>query len=156
MASRQGGTAVEQVEGEGIYEKAHALDGVDETTPTESGMLGQDNIKTSYGKSSSKYKNTLDYLKEIKYKNGNYYANKSIIDEIGQMEAKGEDFSILNKKIMHSRASTEGGTSIVYRYSDEYGTKYMIHEVTDANGYIIHRDFDAVRIPSGQLINKGK
>ena len=25
----------------------------------------------------------------------------------------------------------------------------------DARGYIIHRDFDAVRISSGQLINKG-
>ena len=40
-------------------------------------------------------------------------------------------------------------------YSDELGTKYLIHEVTDARGYIIHRDFDAVRISSGQLINKG-
>ena len=54
---------------------------------------------------------------------------------------------------MSSRASAEGGTSIVYKYSDELGTKYLIHEVTDARGYIIHRDFDAVRISSGQLIN---
>ena len=45
--------------------------------------------------------------------------------------------------------------SLVYKYSDELGTKYLIHEVTDARGYIIHRDFDAVRISSGQLINKG-
>ena len=44
---------------------------------------------------------------------------------------------------------------LVYKYSDELGTKYLIHEVTDARGYIIHRDFDAVRISSGQLINKG-
>ena len=50
---------------------------------------------------------------------------------------------------MSSRASAEGGTSIVYKYSDELGTKYLIHEVTDARGYIIHRDFDAVRISSG-------
>ena len=57
---------------------------------------------------------------------------------------------------MSSRASTEGGTSVVYKYSDELGTKYLIHEVTDARGYIIHRDFDAVRISSGQLINKGR
>ena len=56
---------------------------------------------------------------------------------------------------MSSRASAEGGTSIVYKYSDELGTKYLIHEVTDARGYIINRDFDAVRISSGQLINKG-
>ena len=64
-------------------------------------------------------------------------------------------FSLLNKRIMSSRVSTEGGTSVVYKYSDELGTKYLIHEVTDAKGYIIHRDFDAVRISSGQLINKG-
>lgn len=75
--------------------------------------------------------------------------------KIGQVEARGEDFSLLNKRIMSSRASTEGGTSVVYKYSDELGTKYLIHEVTDARGYIIHRDFDAVRISSGQLINKG-
>ena len=55
---------------------------------------------------------------------------------------------------MHSRPSTEGGASIVYKYIDDYGTKYMIHEVTDAKGYIIHRDFDAVRISTGQIINK--
>lgn len=35
---------------------------------------------------------------------------------------------------MSSRASTEGGTSVVYKYSDELGTKYLIHEVTDASG----------------------
>jgi len=112
-------------------------------------------VKTSYGKSSINYKNSLDYLKDIENINGKYYADKKIIDEIGQIEARGEDFSRLNKSIMSSRASTEGGTSIVYRYSDEYGTKYMIHEVTNADGYIIHRDFDAVRISSGQIINKG-
>ncbi len=59
------------------------------------------------------------------------------------------------RKGMSSRTSTEGGASIVYKYSDDLGTKYLIHEVTDAKGYIIHRDFDAVRISSGQLINKG-
>ena len=111
--------------------------------------------ETSYGKSSINYKNSLDYLKDIENINGKYYADKKIIDEIGQIEARGEEFSRLNKSIMSSRASTEGGTSIVYRYSDEYGTKYMIHEVTNADGYIIHRDFDAVRISSGQIINKG-
>lgn len=59
----------------------------------------------------------------------------------------------MSKEVTSSRASTEGGTSTVYKYSDELGTKYLIHEVTDANGYIIHRDFDAVRISSGQIIN---
>ena len=32
--------------------------------------------------------------------------------------------------------------------------RFVIHEVTDAYGNIIHRDFDAVRIPSGQMIEK--
>ena len=100
----------------------------------------KENSKTSYGKSSGKYDTTAD---------------KATIDKIGQVEARGEDFSPLNKRIMSSRASTEGRTSVVYKYSDELGTKYLIHEVTDARGYIIHRDFDAVRISSGQLINKG-
>ena len=91
----------------------------------------------------------------IENRNGKFYTDKATIDKIGQIGAREEDFSLLNKKVMSSRASTEGGTSIVYKYSDELGTKYLIHEVTDAKGYIIHRDFDAVRISSEQLINKG-
>lgn len=112
-------------------------------------------IKTSYGKSSGKYDTTADFLTNIENRNGKFYTDKATIDKIGQVEARGEDFSLLNKRIMSSRASTEGGTSVVYKYSDELGTKYLIHEVTDARGYIIHRDFDAVRISLGQLINKG-
>lgn len=111
--------------------------------------------QTSYGKSSGKYDTTADFLTNIENRNGKFYTDKATIDKIGQVEARGEDFSPLNKRIMSSRASTEGGTSVVYKYSDELGTKYLIHEVTDARGYIIHRDFDAVRISSGQLINKG-
>lgn len=111
--------------------------------------------ETSYGKSSKNYKSTADYLTNIESRNGKFYTDKVTIDQIGQIEARGEDFSLLKKKNMSSRASAEGGTSIVYKYSDELGTKYLIHEVTDARGYIIHRDFDAVRISSGQLINKG-
>ena len=112
-------------------------------------------VETSYGKSSGKYDTTADFLTNIENRNGKFYTDKATIDKIGQVEARGEDFSLLNKRIMSSRASTEGGTSVVYKYSDELGTKYLIHEVTDAKGYIIHRDFDAVRISSGQLINKG-
>lgn len=112
-------------------------------------------IETSYGKSSVKYDTTADFLTNIENRNGKFYTDKATIDKIGQVEARGEDFSLLNKRIMSSRASTEGGTSVVYKYSDELGTKYLIHEVTDAMGYIIHRGFDAVRISSGQLINKG-
>ncbi len=116
-------------------------------------MLG-DSIETSYGRVSGNYKSTADFMTNVEYRNGKYYTNKTTIDEIGQIEAKGEDFSLLNKKIVSSRVSTEGGTSIVYKYSDEIGTKYLIHEVTNGEGYIIHRDFDTVRISSGQLINK--
>ena len=124
----------------------------------EAGNLAEDAgkvVETSYGKSSGKYDTTADFLTNIENRNGKFYTDKATIDKIGQVEARGEDFSLLNKRIMSSRASTEGGTSVVYKYSDELRTKYLIHEVTDARGYIIHRDFDAVRISSGQLINKG-
>lgn len=101
-------------------------------------------------------KTTLDYLKDVQKINGNYYAPKATIDEIGQIEAKGVDFSDLSRKQISSRSSTEGGFSKVYNYSDQSGVKFVVHEVTDAAGNILHRDFDAVRIQSGQLINKLK
>ena len=41
---------------------------------------------------------SLDYKNKIIQKNGKYYANKSIIDEIGKIESKGENFSLLHKK----------------------------------------------------------
>lgn len=100
------------------------------------------------------HESTSTFLSKIEIKNGNYYTDKSTTDKIGQLEAKGEDFSLLNRTIVSSRASTEGGTSVVYKYGDTQGTKYLIHEVTDLKGFILHRDFDAVRIASGQLINK--
>lgn len=97
---------------------------------------------------------TVFYLRDLERHNNKYYALKSTIDEIGRIEAHKEDFSLLKRKTMTSHASTERGKSIVYKYSDEQGVKYLIHEVTDENNCIIHRDFDAVRIASGQLINK--
>lgn len=100
------------------------------------------------------HEDTSIFLSKIEVKNGNYYTDKSNMDKIGQIEAKAEDFSLLDRKTMSSRASTEGGSSVVYKYSDKQGTKYLIHEVTDLNGFILHRDFDAVRIASGQSINK--
>ena len=130
------------------------IDGVTEEAESAAEDAGKV-VETSYGKSSGKYDTTADFLTNIENRNGKFYTDKATIDKIGQVEARGEDFSLLNKRIMSSRASTEGGTSVVYKYSDELGTKYLIHEVTDARGYIIHRDFDAVRISSGQLINKG-
>lgn len=121
------------------------------------GSISVSNIpscKTTDRKTIRNYEDTSAFLSKIEIKNGNYYAGKSTIDKIGQIEAKRDDFSVLNKKIMSSRASTEGGTSVVYNYSDNQGTKYIIHEVTDLNNFILHRDFDAVRIASSQLINK--
>ncbi len=106
-----------------------------------------------YEKTNGKCESTADFMVDIENVNGKFYTDKDTIDKIGRIEARGEDFSLLYKKIMSSRPSSEGGTSIVYKYSDELRTKYLIHEVTDARGYIIHRDFDAVRISSEQLIN---
>lgn len=110
--------------------------------------------KTSDSKPIKNHEDTSNFLLKIEIKNGIYYTDKSTIDKIGQIEAKGEDFSLLHRKIMSSRPSTESGFSVVYKFSDKQGTKYLIHEVTDLNGFILHRDFDAVRIASGQLINK--
>lgn len=110
--------------------------------------------KTSDRKPIRNLEDTSNLLSKIVIKNGNYYTDKITIDKIGQIEAKGEDFSLLNRKIMSLRTSTEGGSSVVYKYSDKQGTKYLIHEVTDLNSFTLHRDFDAVRIASGQLINK--
>lgn len=133
----------------------YEYDAFGNTISCEERVANRFRYQTSYGKSSGKYDTTADFLTNIENRNGKFYTDKATIDKIGQVEARGEDFSPLNKRIMSSRASTEGGTSVVYKYSDELGTKYLIHEVTDARGYIIHRDFDAVRISSGQLINKG-
>jgi len=110
------------------------------------------NVLRGTGKSA--VKSTLDYIDDITIKNGKYYAPKDVIDEIGRIESKGVDFSQFNSKLMSSRSSTEGGLSQVIKYSDENGTRFIIHQVTDGVGNIIHRDFDAVMIESGQLINK--
>ena len=107
-----------------------------------------------YMRKYEKLVSTVFYLRDLERHNNKYYALKSTIDEIGRIQAHKEDFSLLKRKTMTSHASTERGKSIVYKYSDEQGVKYLIHEVTDENNCIIHRDFDAVRIASGQLINK--
>jgi hypothetical protein len=74
------------------------------------------------------------------------YAPKNIINEVGKIEAKGVNFDKLTKVLQSSRKSTEGGFSNVYKYSDKQGTRFIIHELTDAAGELLHRDFDAVRI----------
>ena len=62
----------------------------------------KENSKTSYGKSSGKYDTTADFLTNIENRNGKFYTDKATIDKIGQVEARGEDFSPLNKGIMSS------------------------------------------------------
>ena len=118
--------------------------------------FGRDVDELNKAKEKVEKKTTLDYKNKIIEKNGKYYTDKETLDEIGKIVVENEDFSKLTKEFKSSRASSEGGLgkSSVYKYSDSKGTKYVIHEVTDANGNIIHRDFDAVRIPSGQLILK--
>ena len=93
-----------------------------EQNQKKSNGAGSDS-KTSYGKSSGKYDTTADFLTNIENRNGKFYTDKATIDKIGQVEARGEDFSLLNKRIMSSRASTEGGTSVVYKYSDDLRVK---------------------------------
>ena len=99
-------------------------------------------------------KTTLDYMKDVQKIDGKYFAPKNIIDEIGQIEAKDVNFSSLRSKVTSIRPSAEGGVSKVIQYSDNDGTRFIIHEVTDYSGRSLHRDFDAVRIQSGQIINK--
>lgn len=107
-----------------------------------------------YMRKYKRFLSTSFYLRNLEKHNNKYYTLKSTIDEIGRIEAHKEDFSLLKRETMTSHASTERGKSIVYKYSDEQGVKYLIHEVTDEKNCIIHRDFDVVRIASGQLINK--
>lgn len=110
--------------------------------------------KASDRKSIKHLEDSSYFLSKIERRDEHYYTDKNTIDIIGRCESKGEDFSLLSRKNMSSRTSTEGGTSVVYKYSDIQGTKYLIHEVTDLSKLILHRDFDAVRIASGQIINK--
>ena len=50
-------------------------------------------VEISYGKSSGKYDTTADFLTNIENRNGKFYTDKATIDKIGQVEARGEDFS---------------------------------------------------------------
>ena len=89
---------------------------------------------------------------------GQYYAGKATIDKIGVSEARGVDFSKLTRSVASSRTANFNGkiegVSRVLKYSDSKRTRFIIHEVINGAGNVVHRDFDAVRIFSGQLINK--
>ena len=101
-----------------------------------SDALGAHSVSKTGGKRAGGANTIFDYKNSVTQSNGNYYANKLTIDEIGKIEAKGQDFSNLNKSLQQSRISTECGVSNVYKYSDDKGVKFMIHEVTDANNLL--------------------
>ena len=89
---------------------------------------------------------------------GNYYADSKTVNALGSKLKFGK----LNSKVtkvsdaMWDGKKTGGkSTSIVYT-NDKGETIAVVHQVTDAKGNIVHRDFDAVRIESGQMINKDK
>jgi RHS repeat-associated protein len=103
-------------------------------------------------------KNTLELLKDAKIgKNGHLIVEKKVLNEIGQAESKGIDFSTFKKEVINSRETTvfgePGGFTQTLKYSDSEGTKFVVHEVYDSQGILIHRDFDSVRIESGQIVD---
>jgi RHS repeat-associated protein len=99
-------------------------------------------------------KTTADFMGSVTTKNGKLFAQKNIIDEIGRIESAGVDFSKLTKEVQTITKFENGTIGQAIKYSDSSGTLFVVHEVTDAMGNLIHRDFDAVRIYSGQIINK--
>ena len=108
-------------------------------------------------------KTTADLLRNAKFiDNGGIYVDSKILNEIGAIESRGgKAFSGLNKVIRKSKPATwkgkqTGGVESILEFRDNLGTKFVIHQVTDRAGNIVHRDFDAVRIASGQVINKSK
>jgi len=50
--------------------------------------------------------------------------------QAGQMEAQRTDFAHLQRRVMHSRPSNEGGISRVIPNSDHGGLRFIVHEVT--------------------------
>jgi RHS repeat-associated protein len=99
-------------------------------------------------------KNTLALLKDAKVgKNGHLKVEKKVLNEIGKIESEGVDFSTLNKDVEVRRTlGKDGCRSQIVRYSDSNGKKFVIHEVYDSEGNLVHRDFDSIRIESGQYI----
>lgn len=63
-----------------------------------------------YMRKYEKLVSTVFYLRDLERHNNKYYALKSTIDEIGRIEAHKEDFSLLKRETMTSRASTERGS----------------------------------------------
>ena len=106
---------------------------------------------------------TADLLRNAKFTdNGGIYVSSETLNKIGVIESRGgKAFSDLDKIIRKSKPATwqgkqTGGIESILEFRDKLGTKFVVHQVTDKAGNIVHRDFDAVRIASGQVINKSK
>ncbi|EGO64333.1 hypothetical protein, partial [Acetonema longum] len=105
---------------------------------------------------------TADLLKDAQIYGNKVYVKPDVLNKVGAAEANGgSGFSGLAQTVTSSKPATwhgelTGGTQRIVQYSDSQGVKFIIHEVTDAVGNVVHRDFDAVRIASGQVINKMK
>jgi len=110
-------------------------------------------VTTSAQQAAPATQNILHITSQIQNVNGLYHAPKHVVNQLGQIEARGVNFSQLQRTVTYVRHSTEGGFSQVVRYSDSAGVRFVIHEVTNNVGAVLHRDFDAVRIASGQIIN---
>ncbi|HCC07105.1 MAG TPA: hypothetical protein DEP72_02915, partial [Clostridiales bacterium] len=110
----------------------------------------------------SKIETTADLLREAILIGEKIYVKPNILNEIGVAEAAGgKGFSGLTRTIIQSKPATwqgelTGGTQQIIQYSDSKGIKFIVHEVTEGNGLTVHRDFDAVHIQSGHMINKMK
>ncbi len=87
-----------------------------------------------------------------------FFANSTTVNELGQKL----NFSKLTPEIQRSKnaiwqGKETGGVNRIVAYKDSKGnTVAVVHEVTDSQGRIVHRDFDAIRLESGQMINKDR
>ena len=109
--------------------------------------------------------NTLSLLQDVSQTaNGALRVTNSALQKIGNAEARGGSaFSKLERVVESTKPATWGGkltggiqtiSLFVNRVSNQ--TQFVIHTVTDEIGTVVHQDFDAVRIASGQVIGKGK
>ena len=105
-------------------------------------------------------KMALQMLREgqIVTKGEKLFAGSEAINALG----KELNFSKLKGVVKSENPATwggelTGGVQRIVKYVDKDGqTISVVHEVTDAKGNIIHRDFDAVRTKSGEMINKDR
>jgi RHS repeat-associated protein len=113
--------------------------------------------------SGNSVSSTLSLLKTaVKTPRGAFKVDPATLNQIGTAEARrGKGFSGLAPTIEQSKPATfggqlTGGTQTVVSYADPVTgkTKFVVHTVTDRRGFVVHRDFDAVRIESGQFVVK--